>query len=253
MATLPAPTYGAWGGCHERLYFEEMLCANPRCNYLVHTEKSFWPFCCGRCWCRHTKVMKGRVAHGEFCEQRRGADWNPRASYTPMPDELTLFDSSKTWESPLEGFSWGQLPGGPNAPEQASWPPPPPPKWRPEQPPAALEDAPTRAPSSVPSTWAPSESTLPLPLLGEQPPPPPPRGVLVGHDVPAHEDVLDREVLTPLRLPPPPPPRNDIVLSRTWPPPPPPKARHPSPSTVRSSVPATASAAARWLNQGEGE
>merc|ERR1719510_2780623 len=39
---------------------QELKCANPTCFYLVHSSPEAGPFCCGRCWCRFTKVMKGR-------------------------------------------------------------------------------------------------------------------------------------------------------------------------------------------------
>ena len=68
-----------------------LKCANHRCRYLVHSSSDVsWPFCCGRCWCRHTGVMRGRAAHGEFCERREAGPSAVAAHYTPTEDDLAV-------------------------------------------------------------------------------------------------------------------------------------------------------------------
>lgn len=87
----------------------ELLCANPNCSYLVHSNSDeVGPFCCGRCWNRHTKVMKGKHAHGEFCERRsppEGVDV-PRAIYIPSKDDLEIIDQARMgWNTENAGHS----------------------------------------------------------------------------------------------------------------------------------------------------
>lgn len=75
-----------------------LKCANPRCRYLVHSSSDLsWPFCCGRCWCRHTGVMRGRAAHGDFCERREAGPGAVAAQYTLTEDDLATVAEAEEW------------------------------------------------------------------------------------------------------------------------------------------------------------
>lgn len=68
----------------------EVRCANPNCHYLVHSSGEFGVFCCGMCWCRHTRVMKGRSAHGEFCERIPASHRAQQTVYVPTAEDMAV-------------------------------------------------------------------------------------------------------------------------------------------------------------------
>lgn len=77
---------------------EPLKCANPKCRYLVHSSSDgSWPFCCGRCWCRYTGVMRGRVAHGEFCERFEAGPGAVAAQYKPTEEDLAIVAEAEEW------------------------------------------------------------------------------------------------------------------------------------------------------------
>lgn len=102
---IPPPPSQSWPPCGAAVDTLATMnrCANPNCYYLVHSvDREMGPFCCGRCWCRFTGVMKGRTAHGEFCEKRLPTyDDVPKATYTPSARDLEIINevgcARSTW------------------------------------------------------------------------------------------------------------------------------------------------------------
>jgi len=50
----------------------ELMCANPRCWFLVHTEEGFGGFCCRKCFWVLDTGSKSKKKHGPACEHREG-------------------------------------------------------------------------------------------------------------------------------------------------------------------------------------
>jgi len=72
---------------------KKLMCANPRCWFLVHSLPEFGGFCCKKCHYRFEQNTKGKKKHGEKCQQVEGSENLPRAEPIP-PDVPLIFGGS---------------------------------------------------------------------------------------------------------------------------------------------------------------
>ena len=169
-----------------------LLCANPNCVFLPHSESLFGGYYCKKCHWHISTKSKRKNKHGPQCEQREAPQGAPRAppvppqqplsgavaskslveEAAPMPPEHPSVGAGPT--TPAEGENklsrllkiddWDPVTGGIwDIPE----PPPPPPTGLPTEPP--------------PPPPGPPLATLTTPV--SSPPPASFKGVCLGHYV----------------------------------------------------------------------
>jgi len=88
-----------------------LMCANPKCWYLVHPRDIFGGYCCKKCHWRHmTSSTKSKKHHGIQCLKVDAPEGAPRAPAVPPAEPLKL--------SGIEGM--GEDEGGPPEIQQVS-------------------------------------------------------------------------------------------------------------------------------------
>ncbi|CAK0848507.1 unnamed protein product, partial [Prorocentrum cordatum] len=71
-----------------------VLCANPTCRFLVHTDSCFGGYCCRRChWIHETGHTDHHDRHGCRCQRQPAGPGAPRAAPMPPHEVYSLFGS----------------------------------------------------------------------------------------------------------------------------------------------------------------
>mmetsp|Transcript_62924 Transcript_62924/g.121233 ORF Transcript_62924/g.121233 Transcript_62924/m.121233 type:complete len:269 (+) Transcript_62924:48-854(+) len=108
-----------------------LMCANPRCWFLVHEKEIFGGYCCKKCHWRHACSSKSKKHHGAQCMQCEAPEGAPRAPAVPPAEPLKNAggDDDAAPEVPAnqnDGHSLAATPVTPiaTASQQPAWPGP---------------------------------------------------------------------------------------------------------------------------------
>lgn len=98
-----------------------LMCANPRCWYLVHVNPAFGGYCCKKCHWRQATQSKSKK-HGIKCQQAQAPEGAPRAPEVPPDGALEVAEK----DGGAAAVSWSSsLPQAASSPQpvanQGSW------------------------------------------------------------------------------------------------------------------------------------
>jgi len=65
-----------------------LMCANPKCWFLVHEKEIYGGYCCKKCHWRHVCSSKSKKHHGLQCNQCEAPEGAPRAPPIPPAEPL---------------------------------------------------------------------------------------------------------------------------------------------------------------------